>query len=345
MSWRELPIPDHFDPDTVGQVWRVPYGERAGQAAAWARQHGIPPAAADEKRVCLLAIDVQNTFCLPDFELFVGGRSGRGAVEDNARLCAFVYRNLASITEIHPTLDTHTAMQIFHPVFLVNADGEHPQPMTPVSVADVENGVWKVNPAVADSVAGGDVDALQRHLLHYCRKLRDSGKYLLMIWPLPLDSGRYRPLPGVGGGRRRCSSTIWRATARRASRSRAATRSPRIIRCCGPRCWTARTGNPLTGRTTALVNKLLAFDALIIAGQAKSHCVAWTVADLLDDIEALDPALTRKVYLLEDCTSPVVVPGVIDFTDDADAAYQRFADAGMHRVQSTTPMADWPGLT
>ena len=98
------------------------------------------PAAADEKRVCLLAIDVQNTFCLPDFELFVGGRSGRGAVEDNARLCAFIYRNLASITEIHPTLDTHTVMQIFHPVFLVNADGEHPQPMTPVSVEDVENG-------------------------------------------------------------------------------------------------------------------------------------------------------------------------------------------------------------
>ena len=72
--------------------------------------------------------------------------------------------------------------------------------------------------------------------------------------------------------------------------------------------------------------------------------MAWTVADLLNDIKALDPTLAGKVYLLEDCTSPVVVPGVIDFTDDADAAYQRFADAGMHRVQSTTPMADWPGL-
>ena len=117
MRWRELPIPDHFEPDAVGQVWRVPYGERAAQAAAWAGGHAIAPAAADDRRVCLLAIDVQNTFCLPDFELFVGGRSGRGAVEDNARLCAFIYRNLASITEIHPTLDTHTAMQIFHPVF------------------------------------------------------------------------------------------------------------------------------------------------------------------------------------------------------------------------------------
>ena len=158
MNLLELPIPDHFDPDTVGQVWRVPYGERAAQAAAWAGEYSIAPAAADEKRVCVLAIDVQNTFCLPDFELFVGGRSGRGAVEDNARLCAFIYRNLASITEIHPTLDTHTAMQIFHPVFLVNPDGEHPQPMTPVSLEDVEKGVWRVNPAVADSISGGDVE-------------------------------------------------------------------------------------------------------------------------------------------------------------------------------------------
>jgi nicotinamidase-related amidase len=48
-----------------------------------------------------------------------------------------------------------------------------------------------------------------------------------------------------------------------------------------------------------------------------------------------DPALAQKVYLLEDCSSPVVVPGVVDFTDAADAAFQRFADAGMHLVKST----------
>ena len=343
MSWRELPIPEHFDPDTVGQVWRVPYGERAGQAAAWARRHGIAAAADDEKRVCLLAIDVQNTFCLPDFELFVGGRSGRGAIEDNARLCAFIYRNLASITEIHPTLDTHTAMQIFHPVFLVNADGEHPQPMTPVSFEDVENGVWKVNPAVADSVSGGDVDALQRHLLHYCRKLSDSGKYMLMIWPY------HSILGGIG----HClvsaveEALFFHNLARHSQTGfeikggNPLTENYSVLR---PEVLDNSGGQPIAQKNDRLVNKLLEFDTLIIAGQAKSHCVAWTVADLLDDIEALDPALARKVYLLEDCTSPVVVPGVIDFTDDAEVAYQRFADAGMHRVQSTTAMADWPDL-
>ena len=49
-------------------------------------------------------------------------------------------------------------------------------------------------------------------------------------------------------------------------------------------------------------------------------------------------SLVRKVYLLEDCTSPVVVPGVVDYTEQADAAFRRFAEAGMHVVRSTDPI-------
>jgi nicotinamidase-related amidase len=81
---------------------------------------------------------------------------------------------------------------------------------------------------------------------------------------------------------------------------------------------------------------------VIIAGQAKSHCVAWTIADLLGDILEDDPKLVSKVYLLEDCTSPVVVPGIVDYTDQADAAFHRFEEAGMHVVRSTQPMETWP---
>jgi nicotinamidase-related amidase len=51
--------------------------------------------------------------------------------------------------------------------------------------------------------------------------------------------------------------------------------------------------------------------------------------------------LAKKVYLLEDCTSPVVVPGVIDYTDQGDAAFKRFAEAGMHVVRSTDSIETW----
>ena len=59
-------------------------------------------------------------------------------------------------------------------------------------------------------------------------------------------------------------------------------------------------------------------------------------------MEKEDEELAKKVYLLEDCTSPVVIPGVYDYTDDANAAFERFRDAGMHVVQSTDQIDDWP---
>ncbi len=89
---------------------------------------------------------------------------------------------------------------------------------------------------------------------------------------------------------------------------------------------------------------LLQFDRIIIAGQAKSHCVAWTIEDLLIDKRVQEKNVAEKVYLLEDCTSPVVVPGVIDYTDQANRAFEKFAKAGMHLVKSTEPMATWAGL-
>ena len=54
-------------------------------------------------------------------------------------------------------------------------------------------------------------------------------------------------------------------------------------------------------------------------------------------------ALAPLTYLLEDCTSPVVVPGM-DYTEQANAAFDRFAAAGMHVVRSTDPIESWPGI-
>ena len=129
----ELPLPPHFDSRRVGDVWRVEYGARFEDALAWAAAQGVTPAAEDERRVCLLVVDAQNTFCTPGYELFVAGRSGTGALEDNRRLCEFVYRNLGALTHVVATLDTHTPFQIFHRTFLVDADGQHPDPYTLVS--------------------------------------------------------------------------------------------------------------------------------------------------------------------------------------------------------------------
>lgn len=338
---RELPLPPHFDPSRVGEVWRVPYEDRAREAPAWADEHGVGPAAEDDFRLCLLAVDVQNTFCIPDFELFVAGRSGSGAVDDNRRLCEFVYRNLGTITQILPSLDTHHAMQVFHAIWLVDEHGNHPAPFSIVSADDVATGRWRVNAAVARAL-GLDVDYAERHLAHYTRRLAEGGKYDLTIWPY------HAMLGGIGHALVSAveEAVFFHGVARHSNPAFQVKGDNPLTEhysMLGPEVTEGPDGDRLAERNTGLIAKLLTFDAVVVAGQAKSHCVAWTIADLLRD-DDLRERLAERSYLLEDCTSPVVVPGVVDYTDEADAAFERFEAAGMHIVRSTDPIEQWPGL-
>jgi nicotinamidase-related amidase len=302
-------------------VWRVAYEERAREAGEWAREHEVPPAREDRFRICLVAVDIQNTFCTPGFELVVPG-----AVEDSRRLCEFVYRNLAVITEIVPTLDTHQALQIFHAAFLVDEEGNRPDPYTLVSSEDAEQGRWWIDP---------DLGIDQDYLLRYTSELEEQGRYRLTIWPY------HAMLGGIGHALVSAveEAFFFHAIARRAAPA-----------------FEIKGFDPLTehysvlgpevmgAKNEALIRRLLSFDAVVFAGQAKSHCVAWTIDDLLRHPDAEEQELARRMYLLEDCTSPVVVPGVVDYTQEADEAVRRFAGAGMQVVRSTDPIEQWPGM-
>jgi nicotinamidase-related amidase len=329
-----LPLPSFFDARRAGSVYRVPYQQRAEEARAWAETHGLRPAAQDDRRVALLLIDVQNTFCLPEFELFVAGRSGRGAVEDATRIAELLYRRLDRVTQVIATLDTHSAAQIFHPVFWLDADGRHPAPHTVIRVEDVESGRYRVNPALAPLVAPRKDFDLGEWGRRYSRQLAEGGKYPLVVWPY------HSMLGGIGHAMTALveEAVFFHGIARQSPTRleikgrHALTENYSALR---PEVGLDDLGQPLVPENRELVEHLLGFDEILVAGEAKSHCVAWTVADLLAEIRARDAALARKVVLLDDCSSAVVVPGVVDFTDDAEAAYARFAAAGMRRVRST----------
>jgi nicotinamidase-related amidase len=272
----------------------------------------------------------------------VGGRSGPGAVDDNRRLCEFIYRNLDAITKIVPTLDTHQAMQVFHAIWLVDPDGQHPQPYTLVSADDVESGRWRVDEVVARSL-GLDPEYAQRHLLHYTRELEASGKYKLTIWPYHAMLGGigHALVPAVE------EAIFFHSVARRSQpdfQQKGHSPLTEHYSVLGPEVTLGPDGELLGKPNTPLLEELLSFDAVLIAGQAKSHCVAWTIADLLSSYLRDERRLAEKVYLLEDCTSPVVVPPAVDYTEEADAAFERFATAGMHVVRSSDPIEDWPGV-
>ena len=340
MHYPELPVPSFFDPQKVGQIWRVPYQTRAAEAADWAREHRLLPASQDQHRIWLLMIDVQITFCVPGGELYVAGRNGNAAVEDSVRLCEFIYRNLGSLTHLSVTMDTHQAMQIFHPIFFVDKAGNHPAPYMDLHAEALKSGKWHFNPALAP-----DFDITpeygQQMMIHYAETLEAHGKFALTIWPY------HAMLGGIGHALvPALEEAIFFHSMARLSQPKFDIKGDQPFTenysAIGPEVQQGPQGEILGARNPEFIQQLQSVDALIVSGQAKSHCLAWTVADLLADIRTTDPSLARKVYLLEDTTSAIVVPGVVDHTQAADKTFQHFAEAGMHRVKSTTPLSAWP---
>ncbi|KND51402.1 MAG: Nicotinamidase [Parcubacteria bacterium C7867-001] len=352
-----LPVPKLFNAKNAG-VWSYRPDQRAvfNTANDWKRQYQLKASGLDVLKVMLLLIDLQKDFCFPEGSLFVGGRSGRGAIDDSARIAEFIYRNLNMLTSIATTLDTHFAYQCFFPSFWNDESG---QPLQPFDVimgnldimrAGVCVGKASVNPSAASVVAHGDYVTLQKQMAYYCQELDKGGKYNLIIWPEHCLLGSDgHVLAGVIHEAR-----LFHAYAR-ASQSLSEIKggSPysenySVLR---PEVMTTFDGQPLPGvqKNVKFIKTLLAYDRVIIAGQAGSHCLKSSTEDFLEEILIQDKSLARKVYVLADCTSAVTVPDgsggfIVDNTPNMEAAFAQFANAGMNIVKSTTPIQDWPGF-
>lgn len=315
-----------------------------GQAASWAKQHDLKPVGSDKTKVHLLVIDDQADFSFPGAPLYVQGRSGTGAMDAHQNLVEFVYRNLDLISEITCTLDSHVPYQVFFNSAHLDEQGNHPEPNTIITADEYRRGKYRPNPAMATQI-GIDPVWLQKQFIHYCEELEKSGKYSLMLWP-------YHCLLGTAGHRLAGvvdEARLFHSFARGAANTPSVkggnplTENYSIFR---PEVTTCHDGRPIPGVqvNTHLLDQLLAADVVPVAGLAASHCVKTSIEDLLGYIAQQDPSLAKKVYIMQDCTASVVIPGVYDFTDDANKAMQEFAAAGMNLVDSTVPMQDWPGV-
>jgi nicotinamidase-related amidase len=185
---------------------------------------------------------------------------------------------------------------------------------------------------------------LQRHFVHYCEQLEKAGKYQLLIWPYHtmLGSVGHALVPAIA------EICHLHDIARGSQTQHEIKGGNPLTENYSPFCpevLTTPDGKggmmPIAQRNATILDLLLNHDVVFFAGQAKSHCYAWAVDDLLVQIQQKDPSLVNRVHLLEDCTSPVVIPNIIDFTDQANEAFDRFRDAGMHVVQSTQPVHEY----
>ena len=332
-----LPLPPWFEPRNAASWSYAPDQQKLFTAAqAFAREHALKPAASDERRVHLLLIDVQKDFCFPQGSLYVAGRSGTGALDDNRRIAEFIYRNAGRITRTTCTLDSHLPFQIFFPSFWVDAGGAPLQPHREITTEQIRKGAVRVNPALGWL---GAHDDLQRQALHYCAELERAGKYTLYLWPPHCLLGSDgHALAGVVHEAR-----LFHAFARSAQAGIEAKGDHPLTEnysVLSPEVLTRHDGTELARRNAAFTDTLLQADVIVVAGQASSHCVKSSVEDLLAEIRRRDPRLARKVVLLTDCMSAVTVPDgkggfLADFTPQAEAALARFAEAGMRLARST----------
>ena len=341
----QLPVPDFYSDDNAQSEAYQPnrYGLQR-EAEAWKKSYALKPVGSDKLKVHLLIIDAQKDFGFPTGSLFVGGRSGSGAMDDHARLAKFIYRRLGIISQITCTMDTHLPYQIFYSIAHIDDKGNHPVPNTQITAEEYRKGKYRPNPEMAAQLNVSPV-WLQKQFTFYCEQLEKSGKYALTIWDYHTMLGSPgHALVGVIEEARlfhcfsRGAENIPEIKGGNPLTEHYSIFKPEVTMCFD--------GNPIPNaqKNARLIETLLKSDVVIITGEAKSHCLAWSIDDFLTEIVTKDKELAKKIYLMEDCTSSVVIPKVIDFTAEGDKAFQKFADAGMNIVSSTTPIEDWANI-
>jgi nicotinamidase-related amidase len=332
---RDEALPSFYDRASVATVYVERAGRVAEEAAAWRARSGAGDAAEDGERIAAFGIDCQVAFCTPGASLFVPG-----AVEDTVRAVEWLYRNLARITTLVLSLDTHSVHQVFHPAAWVDPQGHHPAPFTVITAGDVRSGRWRPALRAEDGV---DVEAA---CLEYCERLEKSGRYVLTIWPYHalLGGASHALVPALmeaalfhSVARRR--ETVFALKGRAALTENYSVLSPEV-RELG--------GRPVGRFDAALFDLLLSHDRVYVFGQAKSHCVRATLQDILEECRRRDPALLGRIHILEDAMSPVPpppldpLPETLDFPKVAAQAIEAFVAAGMRRARATDPVP--PGI-
>jgi nicotinamidase-related amidase len=252
----------------------------------------------------LLVIDAQYDFCNPNGSLFVNG-----ADADMTRLSEWIKNHMNLIDHITVTMDSHHVNDISHPSFWLDITGNFPAPFTPISFSEIKTGTWRPR-------------FFMKQAVRYVEALEQQGEFGHFIWP-------FHCLSGSRGGA--LDEKIMEALIEWSKYGKyyevvtkgtfPLTEHFGIFRANIP-----VKGKPETQLNKPLINKLKSFKTIYIAGEARSHCVANSLKQAMDEA----PELTERFVILEDCMSDVSGLGHL-----GTPIFERAKKMGIKFVKST----------
>eukprot|EP01038_Epipyxis_sp_PR26KG_P005581 gene5581-7706_t len=236
-----------------------------------------------KQKICLLIIDPQNDFH-PEGSLAV-----TGANEDSERISKMIIENIDKISEIIVSMDSHYSNHIAHAIFWRNDAGEHPGVFTVITYEQIAKREWY--PVDPDP-------ELYEWTKHYTKVLRRKGRLTLTIWPehCIIGSRGHAVVPVLHN-----ALQLW------AEKTNIPVRyviKGQNLRTEMYSVIAAEVEDPLDGGTavnTELMGILKMADKVIVCGEALSHCVNYTLRDIMDHWH---DDMSRLV-LLTDGASPV----------------------------------------
>jgi nicotinamidase-related amidase len=261
------------------------------------------------KKTALLVIDGQNDFVLPTGALPVAG-----AVADMDRVVQLIQKHGDKIDSIHCTMDSHRTIDISHPCWWSTRDGSLVQPFTPISHKDLVEGKYTAN-----------FNPQWSH--DYVKRLEEQGEFQHFIWPYhcligSVGAAFYEPLHK--------SVNAWEIFKRQTVNY--------VTK--GDNAYTEHFGalranieipqDPRTQFNQKLIDVLMKHDDILLTGEAKSHCVANTLRQAVNEA----PGLAAKIIVLEDCMSDVTeLPQ--EFYDSVRVIYDDAKSKGVRFAKST----------
>ncbi|MFA9391387.1 MAG: hypothetical protein ACERKD_16380 [Prolixibacteraceae bacterium] len=252
----------------------------------------------------ILIIDAQYDFCNPQGALFVDG-----ADADMARLATWIKANKKNIDHIAVTMDNHPVNDISHPSFWQDKDGNFPNPFTAIGSKDIVEGKWAPR-------------FFPKEAIQYVETLESQGEFGHFIWP-------YHCLIGSRGAA--IDDAImdalieWTRDGKFyqvvAKGTYPLTEHFGIFRANVP-----VASRPETQLNQALIDTLEKYQNVFLVGEAKSHCVANSLKQAMEDA----PTLAKKFIILEDCMSDVT-----GLSQLGDPIYEKARKLGIRFAKST----------